>query len=66
MDESPTTFETLEAAFIEGRLSRRDLLRHSALIGASASAASLLGSLGLARPARAQESPMRGGTLVIA
>ena len=65
MDEKRTAFEALEAAFIEGRLSRRDLLRRSALIGAGASAASLLGSLGLARPARAQ-TPKKGGTLVIA
>ena len=65
MEEDRTTFETLEAAFIEGRLSRRDFLRRSALIGASASAMSLLGSLGLATKARAQ-APKKGGTLVIA
>jgi peptide/nickel transport system substrate-binding protein len=65
MDEKRTAFEALEAAFIEGRLSRRDLLRRSALIGASASAAGLLGSLGLPTPARAQ-TPKKGGTLVIA
>ena len=66
MEEDRTTFETLEAAFVEGRLSRRDLLRRSALIGASAAAAHLLGSLGLARPAHAQGTPKKGGTLVIA
>ena len=66
MKEDRTTFETLEAAFIEGRLSRRELLRRSALIGASAAAAHLLGSLGLARPAHAQGTPKKGGTLVIA
>jgi len=66
MEEDRTTFETLEAAFIEGRLSRRELLRRSALIGASAAAAHLLGSLGLARPAHAQGTPKKGGTLVIA
>ena len=59
MEEDRTTFETLEAAFIEGRLSRRELLRRSALIGAGAAAAHLLGSLGLARPAHAQDRPRR-------
>src|SRR4030095_15501329 len=66
MEEDRTTFETLEAAFVEGRLSRRDLLRRSALIGASASAMSLLASLGLTKKARAQGTPKKGGTLVIA
>src|SRR5262249_60801859 len=65
MDEDRTTFETLEEAFVEGRLTRRELLRKSALIGASAAAMSLLASLGLTRPARAQ-TPKKGGTLVIA
>ena len=54
MEEDRPTFETLEAAFVEGRLSRRDFLRRSARIGATAAAMSLLGSLGLATKARAQ------------
>jgi len=54
MDEDRSTFETLEAAFVEGRLTRRDLLRRSALIGAGASAAHLLTSLGVPDPAQAQ------------
>jgi len=66
MEEDRTTFARLEAAFIDGRLSRRDLLRRSALVGATASAMSLLASLGLSSPARAQDKPKRGGTLVIA
>src|SRR5262249_23632734 len=65
MDEDPTTLRTPEEAFVEGRLTRRELLRTSALIGASASAMSLLASLGLTKPARAQ-APKKGGTLVIA
>src|SRR5262249_51392296 len=65
MEEDRTTFETLEAAFVEGRLSRRQFLRRSALIGATASAMSLLASLGLPTRARAQ-TPKKGGTLVIA
>ena len=65
MEEDRPTFETLEAAFIEGRLSRRDFLRRSARIGATAAAMSLLGSLGLTTKARAQ-GPKKGGTLVIA
>ena len=66
MDEDRSTFESLEAAFIEGRLSRRELLRGSALIGASASAAHLLSALGVPDPAQAQGTPKKGGTLVIA
>src|SRR5262245_9479762 len=66
MDEDRSTFEALEEAFIEGRLSRRDLLRRSALIGAGASAAHLLSSLGVPDPAQAQGTPKKGGTLVIA
>ena len=65
MEEDRPTFDTLEAAFIEGRLSRRDFLRRSARIGATAAAMSLLGSLGLTTKARAQ-GPKKGGTLVIA
>src|SRR5262249_56313228 len=65
MDEDRTTFETLEEAFVEGRLTRRELLRTSALSGSSGAAMSLLASLGLTKPARAQ-APKKGGTLVIA
>src|SRR5437879_5449105 len=66
MEEDRTTFEALEAAFVEGRLSRRELFRRSALIGATAAAAHLLDPLGLARSAHAQGTPKKGGTLVIA
>ena len=66
MNEDLTGFEMLEAAFVEGRLTRRDFLRRSAQIGASASAMAVLSSVGLATPARAQGQPKKGGTLVIA
>src|SRR5262245_51735601 len=65
MEEDRIGFEMLEAAFVEGRITRRDFLQRSAQIGASAAAASVLTGLGLARPAHAQGQPKRGGTLVI-
>jgi len=66
MDEDRIGFETLEEAFVEGRLSRRDFIKRSAQIGAGASAMAVLSSLGLSTPARAQGQPKKGGTLVIA
>jgi hypothetical protein len=66
MEEDRPAFEMLEAAFVDGRLTRRDFLRRSAQIGATAPAMAVLGSMGLAKPARAQDRPKRGGTLVIA
>src|SRR2546428_9499533 len=59
-------FEMLEAAFIGGRITRRQFLARSARIGATASAMGVLVSLGFHRQADAQEKPRRGGTLVIA
>ncbi|MCU0911873.1 MAG: ABC transporter substrate-binding protein, partial [Rhodobacteraceae bacterium] len=44
-----------------GQLSRREFLTRATALGASAAAA--YGALGLAAPARAQETPVSGGTL---
>jgi peptide/nickel transport system substrate-binding protein len=65
MEGTRSAFEMLEAAFVEGRIGRRDFLRRSAGIGASSSALAVLASLGLPRPGSAQEKPKRGGTLII-
>ena len=66
MQEQRVAFGMLEAAFVEGRITRRQFLARSGQIGATASALALLGTLGSTRPARAQEKAKRGGTLVIA
>ena len=66
MDQSRAAFEGIEAAFIEGRISRRQFIRQAAQIGAAASAAAVLTSLGVPGRAAAQDKPKRGGTLVIA